>query len=321
VAEGGGMNPYVFIVGCPRSGTTLLSRIANAHRELAIVHESRWIPILYEQRRGLSADGLVTTKLARRLCQPRSAAPFELDPERMAGFVAEYDRAPFVELVTALFDDFARRHQKPVAGDKSPGYVRYLALLNEMWPRAKFVHIVRVGRDVFLSVRDWGKGAARFSTYPHEPALTVARWWEWYVRLGREAGAILGPDRYHELSYESLVAEPELQVARLCDFLGLPFDERMLRFHEGRQVDNPRFNAKKAWRPVTAGLRSWRGQMAAHDVARFEAIAGDLLVELGYPLATDTVEAGTSFAPTVHAFDREVVASGRPVPAAWSGGH
>jgi Sulfotransferase family len=312
------VNPYVFIVGCPRSGTTLLSRIANAHRELAIVHESRWIARLYEQRRGLTPDGRVTPKIALRLRQPRSAVPFDVDADAMAAFVARYDGAPFVELVTALFDEFARRHQKPLAGDKSPGYVRYLALLHEMWPRARFVHIVRDGRDVFLSVRDWGKGAARFSTYANEPALTVARWWEWYVRLGREAGALLGPDRYHELSYESLVAQPDLQVARLCDFLGLPVDDRMLRFHEGRQRDDPRLDAKKAWRPVATGLRAWRDQMALEDVARFEAIAGDLLVELGYPLATDGSSAGSGFAPTVRAFDREVVASGRPVPAAWS---
>lgn len=311
------MNPYVFIVGCPRSGTTLLERIVNAHPDLAIVHESRWIARLYEERRGLTASGLVTPKLAERLCQPRSFVPFDLDGEEMARMVAQHDGAPFRGLVTELFDIYAERHGKPLAGDKSPGYVRYLPLLQELWPAAKFVHIVRDGRDVFLSVADWGKGAARFASYATDPAVTVARWWEWYVRLGREAAESLGPARYYELKYESLVAEPELEVARLCDFLSVPFEAQMLRFHEGRTRDNPRLDAKKAWRPVTTGLRSWRQQMDRADAGRFEAVAGQLLAELGYPLSQRAIDV-ESVARTVRAFDAEVRAARRPVPASWT---
>ena len=293
--------------------------MVNAHPDVAIVHESRWIARLYEERRGLTPDGRVTAKLADRLRQPRSADPFDLTAEAMATIVAGHDGRPYRELVTALFDGYAARHEKPIAGDKSPGYVRYLRLLRELWPHARFVHITRDGRNVFLSVRDWGKGAARFSTYAAEPALTVARWWEWYVRLGREAARELGPDRYHEVSYESLVAEPELQLARLCDFLALPFDGKMLRFHEGRQRDDPHLDAKKAWRPVTSGLRSWQDQMGQAEIAGFEAVAGDLLRELGYRLSGLPLGRAAAVAPTVSAFDREVMASGRPVPATWSG--
>jgi len=313
------MNPYVFIVGCPRSGTTLLERIVNAHRDLAIVHESRWITRIYEERRRLTPDGRVTPKLVRRLSRERAAAPFGISGERMAGLVEEYSGRPMSDLVTRLFDDYAERHNKPLSGDKSPGYVRYLHLLDQLWPRAKFVHIVRDGRDVFLSVADWGKGAAAFATYGAEPALTAARWWEWYVRLGREAGADLGPERYHEIKYEDLVAHPERETAKLCDFLALPFDERMLRFHEGRTVDNPRFDAKKAWRPVTRGLRSWRENMSPADVARFEAVAGDLLLETGYPLSGEGAAHKEDYLATVRAFDREVMAARRPVPSTWVG--
>jgi hypothetical protein len=80
------------------------------------------------------------------------------------------------------------------------------------------------------------------------------------------------------------VAQPAEECERLCGFLGVPFDEHMLRFHEGRVRHQPQLDAKKAWRPVTAGLRSWRSDMAPEDLARFEAAAGELLEELGYEL-------------------------------------
>jgi hypothetical protein len=71
----------------------------------------------------------------------------------------------------------------------------------------------------------------------------------------------------------------------LCAFLGLPYDEAMLRFHEGRTRAKPGRDAKHAWLPISPGLRDWRCQMPAEDLERFEAAAGGLLDELGYARA------------------------------------
>src|SRR5438445_13625155 len=78
---------------------------------------------------------------------------------------------------------------------------------------------------------------------------------------------------------------PAEEVGRLCAFLGVPDDEAMLRFHEGRTAAASDRDAKHAWRPITPGLRDWRKRMPAADVERFEAAAGGLLDELGYPRA------------------------------------
>ncbi len=314
------MNPYVFLVGCPRSGTTLLRRLADAHPELAVARGTRWIARTFEFRRGLTEDGYVTPQLLERLRDD----PFRL--ERLAleegdlERLATGERISFADFVTALYDLYAERHGKRLAGDKTPGYGRYLPLLHGLWPSAKFVHIVRDGRDVCLSVLDWRKDATGFSTFDRDPATTVGVWWEWYVRLGLEGAGELEPGLYHEVRYESLVAAPEHECKRLCAFLGLPFDDAMLRFHEGRTRDEPGLDAKKAWRPVTRGLRSWRTQLPREDVVRFEAAAGALLDELGYERATASVprvEAERA-ARVRAAFASEVVARGRPVPRAWA---
>jgi Sulfotransferase family len=314
------VNPYVFFVGCPRSGTTLLRRIADAHPQLAVVHESRWIPRTFEHRLGLTPEGFVTSKLlARLLREPKRLRALEMSGSELQAFFADHDSVHFSDFVSALFDFYGERHGKHLVGDKSPGYVRYLPLLHDLWPETKFVHIIRDGRDVYLSVLDWRRGATTFSSFDEAPATTAGVWWDWYVRLGIEGGRLIGSGLYCEVRYEALVLDAERELARVCDFLRLPYEAAMLRFHEGRMRDDPRLDAKRAWRPVTGGLRSWREQMPHEDVAQFEAAAGDLLEELGYErAATSLPKAELRRAADVRKrFADELHAGERPLPRAW----
>jgi hypothetical protein len=138
-----------------------------------------------------------------------------------------------------------------------------------------------------MSILNWRKAEralGRFSTWAEDPTTTAALWWEWHVRLGREDGGSLAPELYHEVRYEELVSRPAKTCETLCDFLGLPYDEGVFKFHE--RLPDPRFHHKqKKWRPIVTGLRDWRTQMPAEDLERSEAAAGELLEELGYPRA------------------------------------
>jgi hypothetical protein len=314
------VNPYVFLVGCPRSGTTLLGRMANAHPDLAVIHETRWIPRCFKNREGLTANGAVAPSLAVRLRDVRVLKPLGMEEGEMEGLIRDHHGAHFCMFVTALFDRYGERQGKGLVGDKSPGYVRYLPTLHGLWPDAKFVHVVRDGRDVCLSVLDWRKGVTRFSTFDDDPVTTTGVWWQWYVQLGREGGSQLGPGLYHELRYESLVAEPERECARLCEFLGIDYDPAMLRFHEGRTRSKPGLSTKAAWLPVTVGLRDWRTQMDPADILRFEAAAGSLLDDLGYERSAPSVPRKEldRAAWIRERFAEQALARRRPVPRAWS---
>jgi hypothetical protein len=320
--EGGRVNPYAFFIGCPRSGTTLLGRIGDAHPELAVIHETRWIADWFEKRIGLTAEGYVTAELLHRLREHPRFAKLGVDEGALERLVDGDESIGYAEFTTSIFDLYGKLQGKRLVGDKTPRYVRYLQTLGGLWPEARFVHLIRDGRDVCLSVLDWKKGAPKFSTWAEDPVSTTAVWWEWQVRLGREAASSLGP-RYHELRYESLIAEPERDCTALCEFLGLDYDPAMLRFSEGRTRDDPGLDAKKAWRPVTQGLRTWRSELPADDVARFETGAGSLLDELGY----ERIAEAPSDRQNEHAArirDRladEVRARGRPLPQAWSNGN
>jgi hypothetical protein len=316
------MNPYVFLVGCPRSGTTLLRRIGDAHPELAIVGELHWLPRWWERRIGITPEGMVTRELLDALLAERRFRKLGLAPGRVVELFERGRPKHYARFVTELFDLHGQVKGKRLVGEKTPAYVRHIPTLSSLWPHAKVVHVVRDGRDVALSFLDRTRSARaawREPTWEEDPVTTAALYWEWNVRLGREAGADLEPNRYHEARYDALVADPELECRRLCDSLKVPFDTAMLRFHEGRTRAEPGLSAKKAWRPVTAGLRRWQQQMAPADVVRFEATAGDLLEELGYArtAAGASREALASAARLRVAFADHARARRRPVPAAW----
>jgi hypothetical protein len=100
------------------------------------------------------------------------------------------------------------------------------------------VHLIRDGRAVCLSVLNWdhaARTAGRYAGWFEDPIVTTALWWRRKVELGREGGRRLGPQLYYELRYEALVSQPAGECVKLCAFLGLPYDEAMVRFHEGRQ--------------------------------------------------------------------------------------
>jgi hypothetical protein len=95
---------------------------------------------------------------------------------------------------------------------------------------------------------------------------------------------LLGPELYYEVRYESLVENPREACAAVCAFLHLPFDDCMLEFYAVREGD-PGLEKKCAGLPITPGLRNWKSQMTPDQIESFEAIAGELLEDLGYPRA------------------------------------
>jgi hypothetical protein len=188
--------------------------------------------------------------------------------------------------------------------------------MNALWPKARFVHLIRDGRDVGLSFKSWNRSAktvGRIATWSEDPIVTAALYWAWNVELGLEAGRPLAPDLYYEIRYEDLIADPEAQCAMLCDFLGLPYDEAMVRYHEGRTRTAPGLSAKKAWLPPTSGLRDWRSEMPPHDVERFEAAVGDTLDKLGYPRGVPRPSLGAR----EHGTRMRSLFHKKPLPKSW----
>lgn len=262
-----------FVVGSARSGTTLLRVILNAHPQIAVPPESRFVVEMWEGETEVDAASFLE-KLTRH---PRFQL-WELPIEDVRAEIGDKRRVPYSTAIEAAFVCYARARGKNRWGDKTPRYIEQIPLLSRLFPDAKFVHQIRDGRNVALSYADVPFG-------PKTVGKAAALWRE-RVSAGITEGRRLGDDRYLELRYEDFVADAESHTKILCDFLGVGYDERMLDYAEQSRTDilprASRYNPNLTRAP-SEGVRSWQNQMRASDVELFEAIAGELLDQLDYP--------------------------------------
>jgi len=291
-------NPMLFVVGCPRSGTTLLQRMLDHHPKLAVANDTHFaVRALYKSApryighaiRGNEiplddalVDGLLDYHRFHRLgVDADEARAMAVDSPTYSGWIER------------LYTSFAVNRGKTYGAEKTPDYVRHMPLLKGLFPWAKFLHIIRDGRDVALSTLEWAgpkKGPGRWELWEREPVAACALWWRWQVETGRlDARRRLGSESYAEVRYEELVSEPEEQLRRISDFLALPYSEWMVRFHHGKTTSVPGKSAKSNWLPATPGLRDWTAQMRPDDQALFQCIAGPTLATLGLPATAHPV--------------------------------
>ena len=267
----------VIVLGVSRSGTTLLKEMLDRHSELAVPSESYFIPQLWD-RHGLRPDAEAILADLGRLARVRE---WGVTPDDVRRRLAPDPSFP--EVIAAVYGAYAGSRGKLRFGDKTPAYMQRLDLLERVFPRAQYVHIVRDGRDAMLSFAAMRR-RPRFNWARPRGVGDFACHWHFEIRAARRLGETVGRGRYLELRYEDLVAEPERTLREVCAFAGLGYEPEMLEYHHGVDASTLEDHPRLA-QPPTAGVRDWREQMGPRDVEHFEAIAGSTLEELGYPRA------------------------------------
>ena len=285
-------NPFVFVVGCPRSGTTLLQRMLNNHPQLAVAYDTLFIPAVVRKQK--NKNPLITPELIDKIIDFKRFSRFDFPPDILTRLTPEARN--YAQLVSLIYEEFAHMHGKTLGGEKSPGYVRHMPMLQKLFPATRFVHLVRDGRNVALSLLDWGKQkkrakgpAKKYKLWAKSPVAVSALWWVYKAGRGRQDAPRIRPGTYTEVRYEALVAEPETELSRLADFLDIPYSSDMVHFYAGKTKPTPGLSAKSAWLPATKGIRDWRVTMKHGDLELFEALAGECLLEFGYDLHFDTI--------------------------------
>ena len=265
--SGGRDRSFPFIVACGRSGTTLLRAMLERSGEIAIPPES-YFPVSLEQRHGGSAfqRAALATELRANVRFREWGLP-----------VPDLSSADtYAEAVRTVYAAYAEAHGAERYGDKTPPFVLHMDLLAGLFPEARFVHLIRDGRDVARSLVQ--------TSFGPNGLARAADVWTRRVTRGRASGARLGAERYLEVRYEDLVADPDAALHGVCAFLDLAFHEEMLRPEEGTTAvpERERSHHASLAKPVTPGLRDWRRDMPEADVALVEAVAGERLSDLGY---------------------------------------
>jgi hypothetical protein len=267
-ARGGSMiEEPIFLVGTTRSGTTLLSLMLGHHPEIAFVGEFEWV----WDFEPTGATPSLETYYAW-LSTHRHFRHHQLRVDRSLGF--EDLLRNFLEQMRADVGPVSRRLH--VGCQVHRHYAQALSI----WPRARFIHIVRDGRDVCAS---WIKlgwlGNAYEAGLRWQDALA-----EWATVRPR-----IDSTRRIELRFEDLIQGPEEQLARLCEFIGTEYSSAMLRYYEDT-----------TYGPVDqAQANKWRGQLTRREIRLFEAVASQDLIANGYALSGEPPYVFNAWSPLI----------------------
>lgn len=258
-----------FIVASARSGTTFLRLALNAHPQVAVPPESRFITELYSDEE-VDADTFVDALEGHDRFQL-----WELPVDAVRARLSPAGPVPYAQAVAAAFDAYAEHHGAARWGDKTPRYVEHISFIAQLFPDARFIHVIRDGRNVALSYSHVNFGP--------RTVAGVAELWARRVRAGITAGRGLERGRYLEIRNEDLAEDPAGELQDICGFLDLGFDPLMLDKAEQRKgvitKETHNYSPESAGRPR---MSSWQEDMRPADVEVFEAVAGPLLSELGY---------------------------------------
>jgi len=269
-----------FIVGFQRSGTTLLRLMLDNHPELAVPLDTVGLWARYEERvpaYGPLEDEAAARQLITDLLAEERIRLWEV-PLTLEAVLARRRRGGYPGIVEAFHLAYAAHHGKRAWGDKDPGNMERIDQLNRWFPDCRIIHIIRDGRDACLSQtkQDFG----------FDDLFECAVAWREQVEWVRRIGAILGNARYAELRYEDLVATPEAELRRLCDFLGVSWQPAMLEYHRDVKRSVPD-SKRHIWPmldkpPQKDNAGRWKRELTRGERIGFEKRAWSMLSVMKY---------------------------------------
>ena len=275
----------IFIVGTNRSGTTLLRLMLNAHSRIAIPEEATYFQSQYdgvptEQWRAPALSSAAYRALVEDFVTSTAAIHPELDAPALIDRILNDGPHDLRRPYQLTLEAWARTTGKARWGEKTPGNLFYVDVLQEMFPDAYFLYVVRDPRAGVASMMN----APFFADDVVFNAMSRQKHAEVGLRLLQTHVA---PDHWMTIRYEDLTNRPEDTLLGICALIGEDYEPAMLQYHRTaatymKEEAASSFNAT-ATRPVTtARIDAWRDQLSARDVAVIEAICADEMARYGY---------------------------------------
>ncbi len=271
----------IFIISSPRSGSTLMRLILDAHPNIAVPPPS-WLyeiifPYLYsygdlsqENNFIALAEDVLETPMIKKWETGFTQASL-VDLCRNNSFKAIYD---------VLHEWHAKKENKPRWGEKNPRDSFWVNEIKADYPDAQFLHILRDGRDVAIDL------CSTPGMRPHS-LYSAALLWNHFVKSIRENTASLSKEDYYEVGYEKLCAQPEKELVKICNFLGEDYDSAMLNHHDrdGAKKWSGIKAHEKAGRPITTDFcEMYKNRLPENDIGYLNGAIGQMLETCGYPL-------------------------------------
>jgi len=274
----------VFVLGCPRSGTTVLYHMLLSAGGFAVYRSESnvfnlLVPRFHGMRSAADRKELLDVWLRSKLFRVSGLDAGEISTKIMAECHGGGD---FLRIV---MQEIAHRQGVGRWADCTPDHLLYMQEIKRQIPDALFVHIIRDGRDVALSY------ARQRWSYPlpwdrNERLGVSALYWEWAVRKGREQGKRLGAD-YREVRFEELITNPQQSLEQLGLFIDHDLDyDRIQRAGIG-SVSKPNSSFAGESEEIFNPVARWKTKMSRDQIGGLEQLIGEALLELGYALTSD----------------------------------
>lgn len=270
-----------FIIGAQRSGTTLLRLMLNAHSLIAIPEEGTfWMPLL--KKFGTSPlKKIKGNQLHNYLEYIKKNPQFKLwgcDPNKLFSSIKEKkDGCTLGELMLQIYLNYSSQCGKKLQGDKTPSFFRMVPALNRLFPDAKFINLVRDGRDIYLSTR---------KIEPSRKNISVAALeWSHKVQKVSQSLAPFNSHRHMTIRYEDLVTKPQEIMETICNFLQVEFEPAMLEYWKNSDQFIGSHHSKLIFSPVSSNsVQKWKRQLTKQEIGNYEYLAGNSLRKYGYEM-------------------------------------
>lgn len=279
--------PMIFIVGMGRSGTTLLRTILDAGEECVFATESKIIIHLkqkYNHKKNWSIE-LIDEFLTDLYKETKFRVSWGISKEELREkFVSlpmEKITFPLLcKMIYLSYPSFFPKNKIKIIGDKNPTYSIFIPELLEIFPDAKFIHLIRDYRDCILSNKRLFKRQSLFA---------LSQLWKiynsWITVYSKKF-----PDRFYFLKYEDLAIEPEKKVREICQFTGLEFNLAMLDYHEklNEKYDKeaniliPHVHPNLLKKVNTENIGKWKTEFSLEDQKKIAFILDEYGCRYGY---------------------------------------
>ena len=268
--QGKNKNRPIFIVGCERSGTTMLRLILCSHKNIAIPPQTKYAKKLYKRR--LLFGNLSKADNRRKLRnwflnnhnKRTKIIDLDIDKNEVQKElqITGNTLGAFLSVIPKIY---LKKFDKIRWGDKRPYYIKYLPQLFKLFPDAQVIHIIRDGRDVVASLKRmpwWNKNS-----------ISAMLNWQEAIHRGVTARRNYSSDQFIEIKYEDIINEPENSIKAVCKFLDEEYSESLLEFHKIAKESVPSY--KMGWHSATkskinaASIGRWKKELEQWEISLF----------------------------------------------------
>ncbi|MBU0547950.1 MAG: sulfotransferase [Candidatus Omnitrophica bacterium] len=276
----------IFIIGTERSGTNLLRVILNSHSNIAIPHPPHIMknffklePLYFNLSRDINFQRLINdvVKMVELHFYPWE---IKIDKDRI---FREVKGRNLISIFFSIYDQYLESTKKKRWGCKSTFMIYHVALIRQYYPLAKFIYMVRDGRDVAVS--------GKKTIFNHYSVYYTALLWKKEQEIGIFWLGKLPKDRILLIKYEDLLSEPDKMARIACSFLDEPYQENMLNYFSTNEAKKSA-SLSAAWKNTSASIiidnfGKFKTELKKKEIDLFEAVSGQELDYFSYKLSKD----------------------------------